>query len=159
MLGMVNTQILEDFFKAIVECKEDVLKDMLKALEEYEISMVLEEMGVFLKEAVLQGRFSLKLSGLFIEILAKAKQLLYWGADGGFVLALSALKMQSSMQETNTSLTTPPPQSSPQELFTQLIKQLYQDNQELGKVFERFITFHSFSEGVLKWHSSADEPG
>ncbi|WP_163565155.1 DNA polymerase III subunit gamma/tau [Helicobacter suis] len=157
MLGMVNTQILEDFFKAIVECNEDVLKDMLKVLEEYEISMVLEEMGVFLKEAVLQGRFSLKLSSLFIEILARAKELLYWGADGGFVLALSALKMQAS-QETSTSLTTPPPQPSPQELFTQLIKQLYQDNQELGKVFERFITFHSFSEGVLKWHSRADEP-
>ncbi|CCF80674.1 DNA polymerase III subunits gamma and tau [Helicobacter bizzozeronii CCUG 35545] len=159
---------------------------MLGLLEEHEISMVLEEMGLFLKACLLEQRFPTTLLEKFLSTLAQAKQLVALGSDGGFVLTLSALKMQAYIQEhanptpqalmpqpqtpastpntpqTQTPKPTPPtaqptPSLDASALFAKLIAHLRLSNPELGETFERCIRFVSFKDQVLMWESHANQ--
>ncbi|WP_104638038.1 DNA polymerase III subunit gamma/tau [Helicobacter bizzozeronii] len=171
MLGMVDAQVLEDFFNALSSQESGKLQTLLNQLEEHEISMVLEEMGLFLKACLLDQRFPTALLEKFLSTLAQAKQLVALGSDGGFVLTLSALKMQAYIQEHTQSPTqalmpqtpasTPTAQPTPSldasALFAKLIAHLRLSNPELGETFERCIRFVSFKDQVLMWESRANQ--
>jgi DNA polymerase-3 subunit gamma/tau len=62
--------------------------------------MVFDEMGLFLKERLLQNdpTFPPMVVERFFRILADAKSLLQIGSDGGFVLALTLFKMVEALQ-------------------------------------------------------------
>lgn len=166
MLGIVDSKVLEDFFDALLQKDSAKLHTLLGLLEEYDTQMVLEEMALFLKEGLLSQRFSVPLLDRFLNTLAQAKQLLALGSDGGFVLTLSALKMQAHAQESTaqspqSTQQTPiqqPATPDPHMLFAKLIKNLRMQNPELGKTFEDCIRFHAFKDHVLEWQSSADAP-
>ncbi|WP_104684858.1 DNA polymerase III subunit gamma/tau [Helicobacter bizzozeronii] len=171
MLGMVDAQVLEDFFNALSSKQSAKLQTLLGLLEEHEISMVLEEMGLFLKACLLDQRFPTALLEKFLSTLAQAKQLVALGSDGGFVLTLSALKMQAYIQEHTQSPTqalmpqtpasTPTAQPTPSldasALFAKLIANLRLSNPDLGETFERCIRFVSFKDQVLMWESRANQ--
>ncbi|MFC3848216.1 DNA polymerase III subunit gamma/tau [Helicobacter baculiformis] len=171
MLGMVDSKVLNDFFQAI-ESDPARARALLQTLSSYDPQMILEEMAIFLKDALLEERFSIPLLDRWMGILAQAKSLLYTGADGDFVLALSALKMQAtqtpqapSKASTERTLQPPTPQlptpkatqtnPTPKELFSQLIAKLYAHQQELGALFEKHIRFHDFQNKTLQWQSDA----
>ncbi|WP_104728647.1 DNA polymerase III subunit gamma/tau [Helicobacter felis] len=170
MLGLVDMQVLHDFFQALRDNPERIC-DSLRLFEEYDPQMVLDEMSLFLKEALLHKTFPLNLVDAWMGVLAQAKSLLHAGADGDFVLTLSALKMQATPTPQTPSLSqrpapiptqtpTPPPappkQPTPQELFEKLIARIHAHNPDLGNLFKKFVQFHAFENKTLWWVSRAD---
>ncbi|WP_104751229.1 DNA polymerase III subunit gamma/tau [Helicobacter salomonis] len=177
MLGMVDSKVLGDFFEALLNESARV-RTLLQTFNSYDPHTVLDEMALFLKDALLEEKFPLVLLDRWMGILAQAKSLLHMGADGDFVLTLSALKMQATHNPPSTQamsaptaskVATPPPAprvtlapqaaqqppSAPKELFHQLVAKLYAHDQELGTLFQRHIHFCSFQNKTLQWQSDA----
>lgn len=100
MLGVVDPQVLKNFFGSILHNDEDGLKRDLEALSEYECEMIIDEMLLFLKDALFGGSkdFPLLLLDRFLGILSRAKSLLNLNPDGAFVLTLISLKMREAMK-------------------------------------------------------------
>ncbi|PAF45144.1 DNA polymerase III subunit gamma/tau [Helicobacter sp. 11S02596-1] len=109
MLGVVDPQTLREFFNAIFQHQHahneasghnDKLEEILAMLQDYECEMIVDEMTLFLKDA-LHSRdkdFPIVLVDRFLRILSESKNLLHMNAEGGFVLLLLSLKMQEAMK-------------------------------------------------------------
>ncbi len=93
MLGLIEPKLMDDLFDIILK-KEDI-RDIVKKLENYEISQVCDEMTIYLKQKMLDkdAKFDLLLFDRFFRILSDAKHLLSLNCDGGFVLILTLSKM------------------------------------------------------------------
>ncbi|CRF40920.1 DNA polymerase III subunit gamma/tau [Helicobacter ailurogastricus] len=172
MLGLVDTKVLEGFFNALI-ARESV-EDFLQILSAHDIAMVLEEMARFLKEAMFSQKWSISVLEPLMDAIAQARPLLNYGIEGDFVLALSTLKMQASLQNPAPptdhrpaqaqpqpkppAKPTPSHAGSPEELFQQFIAKIESDHADLGRVFREFVVFQSFKNGVLFLHSSATGP-
>jgi len=100
MLGLVDPQFLETVFTAIFEHDRATLLEKLKALEEYEAEMVVDEMIAYLKERLYESdsRYSTLLIERFFRILSDSKSLFSINADGGFVLSMVLFKMIESLK-------------------------------------------------------------
>lgn len=98
MLGVVDPQTLQEFFEAIFHHDEEKLHNTLLLLEEYECEMIIDEMMMFLKEALNSKNkdFPIIIVDRFLRILAESKHLLNINSDGSFVLLLLSLKMQEA---------------------------------------------------------------
>lgn len=93
MLGLIEPELMDKIFDVILK-KGDV-RDLVKELENYEISQVCDEMTIYLRQKMLDkdARFDLLLFDRFFRILSDAKHLLALNSDGVFVLILTLLKM------------------------------------------------------------------
>ncbi|MGB6328956.1 MAG: DNA polymerase III subunit gamma/tau [Halarcobacter sp.] len=93
MLGLIEPKLMDKIFEVILK-KEDII-DLVKELENYEISQVCDEMTIYLKQKMLEknAKFDLLLFDRFFRILSDAKHLLALNSDGGFVLILTLSKM------------------------------------------------------------------
>lgn len=93
MLGLIEPKLMEKLFDVILK-KGDIL-EIIKELENYEISQVCDEMTIYLKQKMLEkdAKFDLLLFDRFFRILSDAKHLLSINSDGGFVLILTLSKM------------------------------------------------------------------
>jgi DNA polymerase-3 subunit gamma/tau len=93
MLGLIEPALMEKIFEIILK-KEDII-DLVKELENYEISQVCDEITIYLKQKMLEknAKFDLLLFDRFFRILSDAKHLLSLNSDGGFVLILTLSKM------------------------------------------------------------------
>ncbi|WP_300450199.1 DNA polymerase III subunit gamma/tau [uncultured Helicobacter sp.] len=100
MLGVVDPQVLGDYFLSIVHKDEAKTHGILEMLFEYECKMILDEMMLFLKDKLLQkdNDFPPLLLDRFARILSESKSLLSLNTDGVFVLLLCTLKMQEAMK-------------------------------------------------------------
>lgn len=98
MLGVVDPQTLQDFFQAVFNHDEEKIQNILLLLEEYECEMIIDEMMMFLKEALSNKNkdFPVIVVDRFLRILAESKYLLNINSDGSFVLLLLSLKMQEA---------------------------------------------------------------
>lgn len=181
MLGVVDPQTLNAFFEAIFQKNENKLQEILTLLETYECEMIIEEMVLFLKDALKNKLrdFPILLVDRFLRILTESKYLLELNSDNGFVLLLLSLKMQEALKvkdidslitelESKISFedhskvvqekkTTPITQASPLQTnsFKTLIDKIYDRNKELGEIFEKNIKFISFQDSILCWESHA----
>ena len=90
MLGIVDPQVLKEYFQGILHHQHDKVSEILQVLYEYECEMILEEMMLFLKEKLLQrdSDFPPLLLDRFARILTESKSLLNLNTDGAFVLLL-----------------------------------------------------------------------
>ncbi len=95
MLGILDPEILQHFFDALIRGERDEVFGILEMLEGYECEMVLEEMGLYLKDVLKDPNapLSLPLLDRFFRILTDSTQLLFLNANNSFVLTLTALKM------------------------------------------------------------------
>lgn len=93
MLGLIEPKLMEKLFDIILK-KGDTF-EIVKELENYEISQVCDEMTIYLKQKMLEkdARFDLLVFDRFFRILSDAKHLLSMNSDGGFVLILTLSKM------------------------------------------------------------------
>ena len=93
MLGLIEPKLMDKIFDVILK-KEDII-NLVKELENYEISQVCDEMTIYLKQKMLEkdAKFGLLLFDRFFRILSDAKHLLSMNSDGGFVLILTLSKM------------------------------------------------------------------
>lgn len=100
MLGIVDPQVLKEYFQGILHHQHDKVSEILQVLYEYECEMILDEMMLFLKEKLLQrdSDFPPLLLDRFARILTESKSLLNLNTDGAFVLLLCAMKMQEAIK-------------------------------------------------------------
>lgn len=100
MLGIVDPQVLKEYFQGILHHQHDKVSEILQVLYEYECEMILDEMMLFLKEKLLQrdSDFPPLLLDRFARILTESKGLLNLNTDGAFVLLLCAMKMQEAIK-------------------------------------------------------------
>ena len=155
MLGIVDPQVLKEYFQGILHHQHDKVSEILQVLYEYECEMILEEMMLFLKEKLLQrdSDFPPLLLDRFARILTESKSLLNLNTDGAFVLLLCAMKMQEAIKvkdiesmieeleneifgaNQNKAANPAPTSQIPQNPQTPLAQSL-QDSQTLPQAFE-----------------------
>ncbi|NPA50646.1 MAG: DNA polymerase III subunit gamma/tau, partial [Epsilonproteobacteria bacterium] len=99
MLGIIDPKILEELFKAILKGDEEHILEFLKKSQEFEAEMIIDEMIIFLKEALLFKKqdISKVIIDRFFRILSQSKSLLALGSDGEFVLTLTLFKMKEAL--------------------------------------------------------------
>ncbi len=100
MLGLVDPQFLAELFNAVFAKDRVRLVEYLRALDEYEAEMVVDEMIAYLQERLYahDAAFSTLLLERFFRILSDAKGLLGLNAEGGFVLGLMLFKMVEALK-------------------------------------------------------------
>ena len=93
MLGLIEPEIMDKLFEVILR-KGDITQ-LVRDLENYEISQVCDEMTIYLRQKMLDkdAKFDLLLFDRFFRILSDAKHLLSLNSDGVFVLILTLSKM------------------------------------------------------------------
>ncbi|NPA64170.1 MAG: DNA polymerase III subunit gamma/tau [Epsilonproteobacteria bacterium] len=179
MLGLIDPARIEEIFEAVLGNDRERILSFVQEASEYEAQMIVDEMIQYLKKAVYQKdpRFTLMLQERFFRILSEARHLLFVSGDDEFVLTVTLLKMMEAtrikpieeviaeLEQESAPLpsgmssspkpipASTPSKPSPKELFTKLIDKLYERNYELGKCFEKSVTFVSFENGVLTWES------
>lgn len=100
MLGVIDPQVLSDFFQSILRKDSQSMQNILDTFYEYECEMIIDEMMLFLKDKLLQKDvdFPPLLLERFARILTESKSLLWLNTDGAFVLLLCAMKMQEALK-------------------------------------------------------------
>ena len=93
MLGMIDPNFMDNIFEVIL--KKGDIRPIVESLESYEVSQILDEISIYLKQKMLLNdiKFELYLFDRFFRIIADSKQLLNMNSDSGFVLILSLSKM------------------------------------------------------------------
>jgi DNA polymerase-3 subunit gamma/tau len=95
MLGLVDPKILDEVIDLVISKDRERIIKMVIQLQSYEVETVIDEMVALLKRSLFEKDKRLTLSiieKMFIS-LNEAKSLLFTGADGGFVLLMTFLKM------------------------------------------------------------------
>ncbi|MCX2717723.1 DNA polymerase III subunit gamma/tau [Helicobacter sp. MIT 21-1697] len=100
MLGIVDPQVLNDYFQSILHKDEGNTHKIMQILQEYECEMILDEMMLFLKDKLLKESvdFPPLILERFARILSESKILLNLNTDGAFVLLLCTMKMQEALK-------------------------------------------------------------
>ena len=99
MLGIIDPATLNDLLDRILRKDQEGILDFVKESSEFESEMIIDELTLHLKELLFakDPRFSPLILDRFFRILAEAKELLYLGSDGEFVLSLSLFKMVEAL--------------------------------------------------------------
>ena len=95
MLGVVEPKVLDDLLKNILNRDKDNILKFLEDFTDYEVEMIIDELTIYLKDALLNGdtRFNTLVIDRFFRILADSKSLLSIGSSEDFVLSLTLFKM------------------------------------------------------------------
>ncbi len=99
MLGIIDPATLNDLLDRILRKDQAGILDFVKESSEFESEMIIDELTLHLKELLFakDPRFTPLILDRFFRILAEAKELLYLGSDGEFVLSLSLFKMVEAL--------------------------------------------------------------
>ena len=100
MLGLIDPKFVDDIFEAVFTKNNAQLVTFIKALEDYEAEMVVNELIAYLKERLYaqDNRYSTLLLERYFRILSDAKSLFGINADGSFVLGLIFFKMIEALK-------------------------------------------------------------
>lgn len=96
MLGLINPEKMEAIFSMVINHGD--INDILKELEIYETSQIIDEMTLYLKDKMIlkDRRFDVVVFDRFFRILSDAKHLLAINSDGTFVLILTFMKLMEA---------------------------------------------------------------
>ncbi|MDD2652656.1 MAG: DNA polymerase III subunit gamma/tau [Sulfurimonas sp.] len=100
MLGLVDPKFLNELFGAVFARDYAKIVEFVKALEDYESQMVVDELIAYLKERMYASDtlYSTLVLDRFFRILSDAKYLFSINADGSFVLSLIFFKMVEALR-------------------------------------------------------------
>lgn len=100
MLGIIDPSTIENLIEIIIQKDQDRLIDFLNFASEYEAEMVLDELTLYLKDALFSKNKQLKplIIERFFRAIGESKELLKNGAEGDFVLSLTLFKMIESLE-------------------------------------------------------------
>lgn len=178
MLGLVDPAYIGNIFDDIFAKDIESLKQKLMFLADYEASMIVDEMIIYLKEKMLENdnQFSSLMIDRFFRALSEAKTLLHINSDSDFVLMLMFLKMIESLKikeideliegfskqitqdrVVQKQIVTPKIQVIEVDNFTKLQNSISDRSFELGECFSKSIKFISFEDNILTWESCASE--
>ena len=96
MLGLINPEKMDSIFRIVLDNGE--INDILKELEIYETTQIIDEMTIYLKDKMISKdrRFDITLFDRFFRILSDAKHLLAINSDGTFVIILTFMKLMEA---------------------------------------------------------------
>ncbi len=100
MLGIIEPSHLEALLSDIMAKDTTKVLDFIKMAADYEAEMILDELTLYLKDLLLngKGKFSPMIIERFFRVIAESKSLLSLGSDSEFVLSLSLFKMMESLE-------------------------------------------------------------
>ncbi|WP_292664267.1 DNA polymerase III subunit gamma/tau [Nitratifractor sp.] len=126
MLGIIEPAKLDALLDRILQKDEAAILAFVRESAEYETEMIVDELTMHLKELLFakDPRFPPLILDRFFRILAEAKELLFLGSDGEFVLSLTLFKMMEALSlkeidemirtlQKELSGVTPPPVTTP----------------------------------------------
>jgi len=99
MLGIIEPARLDALLDTILRKDEAAILTFVHESAEYETEMIVDELTMHLKELLFakDPRFPPLILDRFFRILAEAKELLFLGSDGEFVLSLTLFKMMEAL--------------------------------------------------------------
>jgi DNA polymerase-3 subunit gamma/tau len=100
MLGVLDPAQIARYFDLISKQDRKGIIAFAHEIESSDPEMVIDEMISYLKEQIYKqnAQFNIYAIERFFRILADIKDLLYKGADGGFLLSLASLKMIEALR-------------------------------------------------------------
>jgi DNA polymerase-3 subunit gamma/tau len=100
MLGIIEPSHLEALLSDIMAKDETKVLAFIKLASDYEAEMILDELTLYLKDLLLngKGKFSPMIIERFFRVIAESKSLLSLGSDSEFVLSLALFKMMESLE-------------------------------------------------------------
>lgn len=100
MLGIIEPSHLEALLSDIMAKDTAKVLAFIKMAADYEAEMILDELTLYLKDLLLngKGKFSPMIIERFFRVIAESKSLLSLGSDSEFVLSLSLFKMMESLE-------------------------------------------------------------
>ena len=165
MLGIVNPQIIEEVFKAIQDKDKKRIKEIVKEIKDYDIESIIDEIIIYLKDALFRGSIALVVLQRFFNIISDTKELIKYNTDNEFILSLMFFRMSEATKphkiddliksfeskiEENELISN---KKSPNELFKELVNKIKERDLDLGVCFETSVKFISFENNVLVWES------
>lgn len=173
MLGVINPEIISQIFNSILNSNKKEILKIIKEIKDYDIELVLDEIILYLKEALFNGNLPLITMQRFFNILSDTRELIKYHSDNEFILTLMFFRMIEATKphkiddlikniEQKIDVNAYKPKEkiftpSGEELFKKLIAKIKEKDEDLGICFETSLKFISFSDGVLKWESCPDE--
>ncbi|WP_457560332.1 DNA polymerase III subunit gamma/tau [Caminibacter sp.] len=172
MLGVVNPEIINELFKAVLAQDKKTLLNTIKEIQNYDIESILDETVIFLKEALFNGTFPLVTMQRFFNILSDTRELIKYHSDNEFILSLMFFRMieatkphklddliKNFEQKIDINAYKPKPKETidGKTLFDKLIQSIKEKDEELGICFENSLKFISFENGEITWESCPDE--
>ncbi|WP_456471074.1 DNA polymerase III subunit gamma/tau [Caminibacter sp.] len=173
MLGVVNPEIISKIFKAILNSNKKEVINIIREIKDYDIESVLDEIILYLKEALFNGSLPLITMQRFFNILSDTRELIKYHSDNEFILTLMFFRMMEATKphkiddliknlEQKIDIDSYKPKKeeiftpSGEELFKILTEKIKEKDEDLGICFETSLKFISFENGVLKWESCPD---
>jgi DNA polymerase-3 subunit gamma/tau len=100
MLGIIEPSHLETLLSDIMAKETTKILDFIKMAADYEAEMILDELTLYLKDLLLNGKskFSPMIIERFFRVISESKSLLSLGSDSEFVLSLALFKMMESLE-------------------------------------------------------------
>ena len=101
MLGIIEPSRLEGLLNSIFQKDEAQVLAFIKEASSFESEMVIDELMLYLKEALLSGSKEIEpmIIERFFRVLAESKILFNMGSDGEFVLSLTLFKMINRLED------------------------------------------------------------
>jgi DNA polymerase-3 subunit gamma/tau len=175
MLGVINPEIIDNLFMLVLNNKKEEIKSLIKEIATYDIDSILDEIIIYLKEALFSNRFSLITIERFFKVVADIKELIKINVDNEFVLTLMLFKMIEATKphkiddliaqfEKDTNISnksdikpiTINSENNSLSLFEKLKKELLDRDEDIFKCFDN-VEFISFEDKRLVWESCVDE--
>jgi len=169
MLGVINPQIISEIFKAILNSDKKTLTSIIKKIKDYDIESILDEIILYLKEALFNGGLPLITLQRFFNILSDTRELIKYNSDNEFVLSLMFFRMSEATKphkideliksfeaKVDTKNIQQIEITPPIELFKKLIEKIKEKDYDLGVCFETSVKFISFENNELVWESCPD---
>ncbi len=167
MLGVLNPEIISKIFKLILEGDKKELQKIIHQIKNYDIEFIIDEIILYLKEAMFNGSLPLITLQRFFNIINDSKELIKLNSDNEFVLSLMFFRMIEATKphkiddliknlEQKIDIDSYKPkqiQPKGEELFEILTKKLLERDIELGECFKNSIKFISFEDNTITWES------
>ncbi|GAX87018.1 DNA polymerase III subunit gamma/tau [Lebetimonas natsushimae] len=169
MLGIINPEIISKIFEAVLKEDKKEVKNLVNQIKDYDIEAILDEVILYVKDAVFNSSLPLVTAGRFLNIISDARELIKYNTDNEFVLLLMFFRMIEAIKphkiddliaqiEQKIDVKAYKPKVEVKEdLFKKLIKKIKERDIDLGVCFETSVKFISFENGVITWESCPDE--
>ncbi|WP_024789775.1 DNA polymerase III subunit gamma/tau [Lebetimonas sp. JH292] len=169
MLGVINPEIISKIFESVLKEDKKEVKKLVDVVKDYDIEAILDEVILYVKDAVFNSTLPLVTAGRFLNIISDARELIKYNTDNEFVLLLMFFRMieaikphkiddliQNLEQKIDVNAYEPKIEQK-EDLFKTLIKKIKERDIDLGVCFETSVRFISFKNGVITWESCPDE--
>ena len=169
MLGVINPEIIEKIFNAILNQDKKKIIEIVKEIKDYDIESILDEIILYLKESLFNGSLPLITMQRFFNILSDTRELIKYHSDNEFILSLMFFRMIEATKphkideliknfEQKIDINAYKPQKKDSKsLFDKLISKIKEKDEDLGICFETSVKFISYENGVITWESCPDE--